>query len=169
MKYLLGLIALLLALNIFAQAEAENFYLNDAKISWQKAYDTEKTQEQVLSYFENSKIFKVVKIENNQIVGKLKPHATDPNKTGVAGIPPIVNKTDFNGDVVIQYRTKEKDYVVSFTNIHFVGRGDFLDKNEEQAFEEQYVSKSNYKYRPGFLKNPKEIYNTTFSELFKLD
>jgi hypothetical protein len=168
MKYLLILISLSFSLTLFAQAEDENFYLADGKMSWQKSYPTEKTKEEIITFFENSKIFKVVKIENNQIVGILKPHAVDPNKTGVAGVPPIINKTDFKGDVVIQYRVKEKDYVVSFTSLVFVGNGEVLAKNEEQAFEEQFVSKSSGKYRPGFLVKPKTVYNTTFIPIFEI-
>jgi len=168
MKYILTIISLMITLSSFAQAEAENFYLVDGKMSWQKAYSTDKSQEEVLSYFENSKIFKVVKIENNQVVGKLKRHVVDPNKTGVAGVPPIINKTDFSGEISIQYRVKEKDYVVSFTSLVFVGNGEILGKNEEQPFEEQFVSKSSGKYRPGFLVKPKTVYNTTFIPIFEI-
>lgn len=168
MKYILVLITLFFALNSFAQAEAENFYLVDGKISWQKSYVTDKGKEEVLTYFENSNIFKKVVIENGQIIGKLKNHATDPNKTGESNVPDIVNKTDFIGDVVIRYRSKEKDYVVQFTSLKVVGRGDYLKKKEEQPFENHFVSKSTGKYRPGFLKSPKEVYNLTFTPIFEI-
>lgn len=168
MKYILTLIITLLTISLFAQAEDQNFYLVDANMSWQKAYSTDKSKDQVLAYFENSDIFKKVVIENGQIVGKLDKHAVDPNKTGIPGVPPIINKTDFIGDIVIRYRAKEKDYVVQFTNLTMVGRGDLLKKNEEQVFEVQFVSKSSGKYRPGFLKRPKEVYNTTFTPIFEM-
>lgn len=168
LKLIITFILLFITVGVYAQAQDQNFYLNDGKISWQKAYATEKSKEEVYAYFENSELFSVVKLEKNQVVAKLNPHAVDPNITGVAGVPPIVNKTDFAGDVMIEYRAKEKDYVVSFMNMVFVGRGDFLKKKERQAFEEQFVSKSNYKYRPGFLKRPKKVYNTTFTPLFEM-
>lgn len=168
MKQLLIIFLLSISLNIFSQAEDQNFYLVDAKISWQKAYTTDKTKDEVLSYFENSDIFKKVTVENGQIIGRLKNHATDPNKTGEANVPDVVNKTDFMGDVVIRYRSKENDYVVQFTNLTMVGRGDYLKKKQEQAFEVQFVSKSSGKYRPGFLKSPKEVYNASFSPIFEI-
>ncbi len=166
--YILTAVALLFSSIVFSQAQDENFYLVEAEISWQKAYSTTKTEAQVFAYFEDSELFSVVKLEGKQLVGRLKNHATDPNKTGVAGVPAIVNKTDFKGNVSIQYRVEEKDYVVYFTNLLVVGRGDFLKKKEEQPFEQHFVSKASGKYRPGFLKKPKKVYNTTFSKLFEL-
>lgn len=168
MKQLLIIIFLIFSLDTFSQAEDQNFYLVDAKISWQKSYPTDKSKEEVLAYFEDADIFKKATVENGQIIGKLNNYATDPNKTGVANVPDIVNKNDFKGDVVIRYRAKEKDYVVQFTNLTMVGRGDFFKKKEEQAFEVQFVSKSSGKYRPGFLKSPKEVYNTTFIPIFEM-
>lgn len=168
LKLTIVIISLLTSIKTFAQAEDQNFYLNDGKISWQKAYSTEKGSEEIYTYFENSELFSIIKRDKDRLIGKLAYQATDPNITGVAGVPPIVNKTDFIADVMIQYRPKEKDYVVALTNLNFVGRGDFLKKKEEQAFEEQFVSKSNYKYRPGFLKRPKEVYNATLTPLFEI-
>lgn len=164
------LIVLFVLLPVFAlaQAEDENFYLNEQKLSWQKAYPTEKSMEEIYTYFEEHDMFKVVKIENKVLYAKLKPQSTD-LKVGSPGVPPIMVKTDYNGAVMIQYRQKEGDYVVSLTELQFVGKGDFLKKNEEQAFEVQFVHKTDNKYRPGFLRKPKRIYNGLFSELFELD
>lgn len=168
MKHLLFILLFSITINSYSQAEDQNFYLVDAKISWQKAYSTEKSKEELLSYFENAKIFKKVSIENGQIIAKLDNHAINLDKTGEANVPDIVNKTDFIGDVVIRYRSKEKDYVVQFTNLTVVGRGDFLKKKEEQSFETHFVSKSTGKYRPGFLRSPKEVYNATFTPIFEI-
>ncbi|MCW8898361.1 MAG: hypothetical protein OQJ96_11790 [Flavobacteriales bacterium] len=168
MKHIFLLLSLAFALNSFSQAEDENFYLNDSKITWQKAFSTKKTQAEVYAYFEKSKKFDVFKIENNQIFAKLKPHATDPKKTGVAAVPAIVNKNDFKGMVVIQYRPKEKDYLVTMTDMLLVGRGDFFKKNEEQTFEEHYLRKGVSEYRPFFVKQVKSVYNITFSTIFRM-
>jgi hypothetical protein len=168
MKYIIITIVSLFSLTVFSQAEDQNFYLVDGQINWQKAYSTEKNKEEVLAYFENSDIFKKVIIENGQIIGELKPHEVDPNKTGVADVPKIVNKNNFYGEVVIRYRSKEKDYVVQFTNLKFYGTGEYLKKKAEKPFEEQFYSVSTGKYRPGFLKSPKEVYNITFLPIFEM-
>ncbi len=168
MKHIFLLLSLAFALNGFSQAEDENFYLNDSKITWQKAFSTKKTQAEVYAYFEKSKKFDVFKIENNQIFAKLKSHATDPKKTGVAAVPAIVNKNDFKGMVVIQYRPKEKDYLVTMSNMLLVGRGDFFKRNEEQTFEEHYLRKDVSEYRPFFVKQVKSVYNITFSTIFRM-
>lgn len=165
------LIVLFVLMPVFAlaQAEDENFYLNDEKLSWQKAYATDKSMEEVYTYFENSALFEKVRIENKVFYAKLKSQQTDAKKTGIPGVPPIVYKTDYKSDVMIQYRPKEKDYVVSMTDIVFVGRGDFLKKNEKKPFEEEFVRAGETKYRPGFLRKPKKVYNFYFSALFELN
>jgi len=168
MQYYILLLSLVITSHVFSQAEDENFYLNDNKIIWQKAFSTKKSQEEVYAYFEKSKLFDDFKIENNQIFAKLKPHATDPKKTGVAAVPEVVNKNDFKGMVVIEYRAKEKDYVVTMTDMVLVGRGDFLKKNEEQPFEENYLKKGISEYRPFFVKQVKSVYNTTFLSIFEM-
>ncbi len=168
MKYLALLFSIAISLNILAQAQDENFYLNDDKLTWQKAYTTDKSKEEVYAYFEQSEIFDKVKIEGNVVVGKLTTFFVDEKKVGVPGVPDIIRKTDFKGDVTIEYRAKEKDYVVSFTNLVFVGRGDFLKKKEEQPFESQFVRVGYNEYRPGFLKKPKEVYNFTISPIFEM-
>jgi hypothetical protein len=168
MKKLIIALLMIVPISLIAQAEDENFYLSDGKISWQKSYSTTKTQAEIYAYFEESDIFKVVKIEENVVVGRLKNHATNPDKTGVAGVPAIVNKTYFKGDVQIQYRAKEKDYVVSFSDLTFVGRGEMMKKKEEKPFEAQFYSSSTQKYRPGFLKSPKKVYNATFIPIFEM-
>lgn len=168
MKNLITAILVCISFNLFSQAEDDNFYLVDSKISWHKTYKTNKTLEQVLAYFEESDIFKKVKIENNQVFGQLNPHATNPKITGVPGVHPLVNKTDFKGDVNIQYRSKEKEYVVYFTNLTQVGRGDLLKKNEEQTFEQNFLKAGISEYRPYFLKRNKTVYNETFIPIFEI-
>ncbi len=168
MQYFILLLSLVFTLHVFSQAEDENFYLNDNKITWQKAFSTKKSQEEVYAYFEKSKLFDVFKIDNNQIFATLKSHSTDPKKTGVAGVPEVVNKNDFKGMVVIQYRAKEKDYMVTMTDMVLVGRGDFLKKNEEQTFEENYLRKGISEYRPFFVKQVKSVYNSTFSAIYEI-
>lgn len=168
MKYFFSLIFLSLNLLCLAQAEDENFYLNDAKISWSKSYPTTLSKEAIFAFYEKSKLFDKIKIENGVFYATLKPLATDPKKTGVADVPELVNKTDFKGDVVIQYRAKEKEYVISITNLKVIGRGDFLKKNEEQTFEENYLRKGVSAYRPFFLKLVKSVYNSRFSEVLEM-
>ena len=51
----------------------------------------------------------------------------------------------------------------------FYGYGDFLKKGEQKAFEVEFVRAGENKYRPGFLRKPKGVYNFTFSELFEMD
>ncbi|MCB0403115.1 MAG: hypothetical protein KDD41_13590 [Flavobacteriales bacterium] len=168
MKQLFLSLCLLVAASMFAQAEDQNFYLNDDKISWQKAYATEKSKEEVYQYFENSDIFQKVKQEGNLIIGRLNYYSVDVKKVGIVGVPQIVQKTDFTANVSISYRPEEKDYVVSLSDLVFVGRGDFLKKKEEKPLEEQFVRTGYNEYRPGFLKRPKEVYNTTISPIFEM-
>lgn len=168
MKYLITTLLVFIALNVFSQAQDENFYLADSKISWSRAYKTEQTKEVVYSYFENSDLFSSFKIVNDQIFAELKPHATNPKITGVAAVPKIVNDNDFKGNVSIKYRPKEKEYVVTFDNLLFVGRGGYFKKKEEQLFEDHFLQKGVSEYRLYFLKKPKSVYNQTFEKIFMI-
>lgn len=166
MKFILTSTLLFLTLSLLSQAQDENFYLTDSKISWSKAYKTDKTKEQVFKYFEDSELFNEFKIINDQIFAVLKPHATNPKITGVAGVHKIVNDNDFKGDVSIVYRAKEKEYVVTFEKLKFVGRGNYFKKKEEQLFEDHFLQKDISEYRLYFLKKPKTVYNQTFDKIF---
>jgi mRNA-degrading endonuclease YafQ of YafQ-DinJ toxin-antitoxin module len=166
MKYIITSTLLLLTISLFSQAQDENFYLSESKISWSKAYKTDKTKEQVFAYFEKSDLFSVFKIVNDQVFAVLNPHATNPKITGVAGVPKIVNDNDFIGDVSIVYRSKEKEYVITFEKLKFVGRGNYFKKKEEQSFEDHFLQKDISEYRLYFLKKPKTVYNQTFEKIF---
>lgn len=168
MKYILTLILISLKLISYAQAEDQNFYLNDSKITWSKSYSTKLSKDMIFAFYTKSGLFDKIKIENGVFYATLKPLATDPKKTGVADVPEVVNKTDFKGNVVIQYREKEKEYVITIADLKIIGRGDFLKKNEEQTFEENYLKKGVSEYRPFFLRHVKPVYNNRFSEVFEM-
>jgi len=169
MKNILWLVIFILStIQTFSQAEDQNFILSDSKIIWQKVYKTNKSKDELIKYFKESEIFSLFKVENNQIIAQLKPHHTDPKKTGVAGVPPLINKTDFIGLVVIDFKEKEKMYRVTFSNINIVGKGELLSKGEKQTFEENFLRKGVSAYRPFFLVKPCKIYNTTFTEIFTI-
>jgi hypothetical protein len=165
MKNLLIIIVLLT--NIGTKAQTNNFYLSDSKISWQKVYETSKSKTELMSSFTTAGIFeKKFKVVADTIFAQLKPHKTDPDKTGTAGVPEPVNKTDFKGLVTIYF--KDKEYKVVFQNILLIGRGDFLKKKEEKRIEEYFVRRTKSEYTPGFLKKPIRIYDITFNEIFEL-
>ncbi len=167
MKYLIIVITVLISLKSNGQAEDQNFILNGPNIIWQKVYETKKNKEELITYFKESDIFWFVKTESDTIFTKLKPQKINPVKTGVAGIPPIVNKTTFKGLVKIEL--KDKKYRVTMSNILLIGDGEILKKGEEQTFEENYLNKDKTAYRPFFLKKPKAVYNIHFNELFEIE
>ena len=169
MRHLIFLLPVIISINSFGQAQDENFYLNDDKLTWQKAYATDKTKEEVFNYFMESNILDKAKIEGNIVVAKLTPQFVDEKKVGIPGVPEIIRDNDFIGDVIVDYKTKEKEYVITVSNLQFLGRGDHLKKNEKQDFEEQFVRIGYNKYRPGFLKRPKEVYNFTISPIFEMN
>lgn len=167
MKYLIVVISLFIATNSNAQAEDANFLLKNFEISWQKVYDAKMTKEEIITYFKASDKFWLIEVVNDTIFTKLKPQKIDPAKTGVAGVPVIVNKTSFKGLVIIEL--KEKKYRVTLKNIVLIGDGELLKKGEEQTFEQNYLNKELIAYRPFFLKGPKEIYNLHFNNIFEIE
>jgi hypothetical protein len=166
MKYLLIFILATSTLVAKAQAESENFYLSEGKISWKKVYETTLSKEDVIKFYKASGLFWSTETVADTLFCKLKQQRVDPSKTGVAGVPEIVNKTSFKG--LVRIELKDKKYRIVFTDIVLVGDGEILKKGEEQTLEFNFLTKENTEYRPGFLKKPNTIYNTTFTELFQI-
>ncbi len=166
MKHLLVITILFCSIILKAQSEAENFYLSAPEMSWKKIYETNKTKQELISYFKSSELFWSTETIGDTVFAKLKPQQVDPTKTGVAGVPEIVNKTAFKG--LVRIEVKDKKYRIIFKKIMLVGNGEILKKGEEQTFESNFLTKENTEYRPGFLKKPNTIYNITFSNLFEI-
>lgn len=166
MKYLIIAFTLLTSITIQAQSENENFYLSDNEISWKKVYETTKTKQELMDYFKESGLFWSTETVADTMFCKLKAQHVDETKTGVAGVPAIVNKTAYKG--LVRIELKDKKYRVIFKNIILIGDGEILKKGEEQTFEFNFLTKENTEYRPGFLKKPNSIYNITFSDLFEI-
>lgn len=166
MKYLFILFFLASTLFANAQAESENFYLSDGVISWKKIYETTLSKDDIIKHFKASDLFWSTETIADTLFCKLKQQRVDPTKTGVAGVPEIVNKTAYKGLVKIEL--KDKKYRIIFNNIILVGDGEILKKGEEQTLEYNFLTKENSEYRPGFLKKPNTVYNTTFNELFQI-
>lgn len=166
MKNLLIVITLLITVAVQAQSENENFYLAENAVSWKKVYETTKSKQEVINYFKESGLFWSTETVADTLFCKLKAQHVDETKTGVAGVPSIVNKTAFKG--LVRIELKDKKYRVIFSNIILVGDGEILKKGEEQSFEYNFLTKENTEYRPGFLKKPNSIYNITFSDLFEI-
>ena len=166
MKHLLIVFTLLITVAVKAQSENENFYLAENTVSWKKVYETTKSKQEVINYFKESGLFWSTETVADTLFCKLKAQHVDETKTGVAGVPAIVNKTAFKG--LVRIELKDKKYRVIFSNIILVGDGEILKKGEEQTFEYNFLTKENTEYRPGFLKKPNSIYNITFSDLFEI-
>ena len=164
MKYLLIALTAIISLTINAQ---ENFHLTSGEVTWEKVYETTKTKEQVIAHFEQSKLFKLFKVEEGKVFATLKPHPIDVDRTGIAGVPEILRKTDFAGDILIRF--KDNKYRITFTKIVLVGHGDVLKKGARQPFEKHYVNKDGKDYRKYFVKKPRTIYNNHFNELFVIE
>lgn len=167
MRRFFTLLFVVISIHAWSQAEDENFYLLDSKIFWRKAFPTEKPKDDIFRKYLESKVFDKIELIDDRLVGVIKPHQVDEKKTGVAGVPPIVNKPDFIANVIIEYRSKEKDYVISMSDILLVGTGEIIKKKEKQPFELHYLKKGITEYRPYFLKRPMKVYNITFSEIFE--
>lgn len=163
MKYIIIAISLITTLTLSAQ---DNFVLTEGEVSWEKVYESEKTKEEIIAHFENSGLFKIFKVVDDKILTTLKPQPIDVVKTGIAGVPTILRKTDFAGTVIISF--KPGKYRVSYSKILLVGHGDLIKKGERQAFELHYVNKDGKDYRKYFVKKPRTIYNEHFNEIFTI-
>jgi hypothetical protein len=167
MKYLIIAIALLTTINL--KAQEDHFSLTEGKGNWQKVYETKKSKEELIAHFENSELFKRVKVEEDKIMATLKPQAIDKDDKAIAGSlpPPLTVKANYAGTVII--RLKDNKYRVTFSDILLVGNGELIKKGEKQTFEKHYVNKDGKAFRNSFQKKPSVIYNAAFSRIFQLE
>jgi hypothetical protein len=163
MKYLIIAFVLISTLSLKAQ---DNFFLASGEVTWEKVYESEKTKEVIIAHFEKSGLFKPFLVEDGKVIATLKPQPIDVDRTGIAGVPTILRKTDFSGTIMIRF--KDGKYRVTYTKIMLVGHGDLIKKGERQSFENHYVNKDGKDYRKYFVKKPRTIYNNHFTELFEL-
>jgi len=166
MKYLIVGAFLISSLTASSQKGEDFFQLSNSKIAWQKVYETPKTKEQLITYFEEYKKFTAIRLVSDTIFAKLRPQAIDVNVFGTVGVPSLVNKCKYKGWVKIEMR--DNKYRVTFNRLKLVGNGEILKKNAEQTFEENFVRKDVSEYRPFFTKKPKDVYNHFFNAVFEI-
>ena len=166
MNYLIIAISLITTLSLTAQ---ENFVLTEGKVSWQKVYETTKSKEELIIYFENSGLFKSFKVEEGKIIAKLKPQAIDKDDKKIAGTlpPPLTVKANYAGTVIIGL--KDGKYRVTYKDILIVGNGELIKKGEKQPFELHYVNKDGKAFRISFKKKPSIVYNAAFTDTFLIE
>jgi len=166
MKYIIATILFISSYNINAQKEEDSFQLSNYQITWQKVYETPKTKGELLTYFEEYNKFTAIRIIADTILAKLQPQEIDVTVFGVVGVPVLVNKCKYKGDVRIEIR--DEKYRVTFSHLELIGDGEVLKKNETQTFEENFVRKDVSEYRPFFTKKPKDVYNHFFNTVFEI-
>ena len=167
MKYLLTTTLLISSFVVNAQKTEDYFQLSNSEMTWEKVYETTKTKEQLIAYFEEYDKFTAVRVVADTILAKLKPQAIeDINVFGVVGLPPLVNKSKYKG--LVRIEIKGSRYRVTFNHLELVGDGEIIKKNEDQTFEENFVRKDVSEYRPFFTKKPKDVYNYWFNTVFEI-
>ena len=167
MRYLIIAIALITSVTLNAQND--QFFLSEGKVTWQKVYETTKTKEELITYFKNSGLFKNFKAEEDNIFASLKRQSIDKEDREIAGTlpPPLTVKANYAGTVIIGL--KDNKYRVTFKEILVVGNGELIKKGEKQPFEQHYVNKDGKDFRISFNKKSRVIYNAAFSAIFKLE
>tara|TARA_B100000809_G_scaffold139329_2_gene136966 strand:- start:9283 stop:9804 length:522 start_codon:yes stop_codon:yes gene_type:complete len=165
MKYIIIAITLITTLNLSAQ---DNFVLTEGKVTWQKVYETKKSKEELISYFKSSGLFKLFRVEDEQVIATLRPQVIDKDDKKIAGtLPPALTvKANYAGTVIIGL--KDYKYRVTYKDILIVGNGELIKKGEKQPFEQHYVNKDGKAFRISFNKKPKTIYNAAFNQTFEM-
>jgi hypothetical protein len=166
MKYII--IAITLITTISLKAQDDHFSLTEGKVTWQKVYDVETPPAEIISYYKNSGLFKLFRVEDGQIIATLRPQPIDKSNKKIAGTlpPPLVVKTSFAGTIQIGF--KDNQYRISYQEILLVGDGEMIKKGEKQPFEKHYVNKDGKDFRISFNKKPRTIYNLAFDDALKM-
>ncbi len=167
-KILLVLTFILIIFDTSAQDTSNNFVAENNFVFWQKVFETDLTEIELITLVKESGFLENYQIEENKIYGNLKPIDADFKGAGFSEMvcPMYIARSFFDGFVIIEF--KENRYRVTLKNIMLTQKyDDGLSKEGERTTLETFALKNGQNVmKSAFVKNPSFILNFTFSNIF---
>lgn len=157
----------------FNQTENENFLIESNQVVWQKTYDTELSNEDVIDKIKSAGKFENINIVQDKVTADIRDLSIDYIGFGESEMstPMYLSRSFVKAFIVFEF--KDKKYRTTIKNIKFIQKyDDALSKaNEVTEIETYALSKKNTEFKNSFSKKPTKILNYTFSKIteFKKD
>jgi hypothetical protein len=149
------------------QNENQNFQIENGGLIWQKIYENEINQDDLVEQLETSGKFENINKSDNQITANFSNLTIDYKGFGSSEMntPMYIARSYTNGFVIIDI--KENKYRITIKGIKLIQKySDGLSDGGEMTDLETFALKQgNSKFRTSYLKKPAEILNFTFQNL----
>jgi hypothetical protein len=169
MKHLLIIFISVFITNI--QSDNENFQVENGSLVWQKVYQTDLSQEELIKQIKTSGKFDEIKSFEDNLSASISRNKLDFKELGESNssVPIYIASSDISGFILFEF--KEKKYRVTVKNIKLVQQyKDALSEEGELTNIEDFALKNkNSEFRSSFLKKPAQILDYTFTKLTKIE
>lgn len=151
--------------------EFENYKLENGNLIWQKIYETELTNDDLLKSFKTSGIIKEIEKSENTIIGIIENLDIDYKGFGNTEMNTAmyISRSYFKSFVLIEM--KEKRYRITLKEMKLVQKyNDGLSEEGEISELKNYaINKKNSAFKKGFKKSPSKILTFTFDKVFDIE
>jgi hypothetical protein len=152
----------LFILSVNSQEKVGNFEIEGREIIWQKVFDSNLNNEEIIEKIKDSGTIENLSFGENKVSGDLKPMEADFRGAGYSeiGTPMIVYRSFINGFVIAEF--KEGKYRITIKRIILTKK---YDQGDKTSLEYYGLNRRN-EFTNVFRKSAGEILDFTFSEKF---
>lgn len=168
MRIILFIITILCFKSYSQNLEFDNFKLNEVNLVWQKVYETELSNNEILKSFKTSGIITEIDTLENSITGTIKNLSLDYKGFGKSEMSTSMYITRSYFQCFVLIELKEKRYRITLKEMKLVQKySDALSEEGEISELEDYAIKNSKKdFKKSFKKSPSGILNYTFDKVF---
>ncbi|MEB8345869.1 hypothetical protein OO010_07415 [Flavobacteriaceae bacterium KMM 6898] len=151
----------------FNLSETDNFVIENGQVIWQKVYETDLTNEELVIQIKTSGQFENVSENKESLTAEINQLSMDFKGYGISEMstPMYVSRSYVKTFALIEF--KEKRYRVTLKNIKFVRKyEDALSKEGETTDLELFaLKKRNTEFKSKFLNKPSKNMDFTFQKV----
>ena len=170
MRTILLIITIICFKSYSQDLEFENFKLEDGNLVWQKVYETELSNDEIIKSFKTSGIIKNLENLENSLTGTIENLDLDYKGFGKTEMNTAmyISRSYFKSFVLIEL--KEGRYRITLKEMKLVQKySDGLNEEGEISELKDYAVKNNNSdFRKSFKKAPSGILNFTFDKVFEI-
>ncbi|WP_026934271.1 hypothetical protein [Christiangramia echinicola] len=169
MKHLYLIFISLFLIN--SQNNNDNFSIDEGKLIWQKVYETELNQDELLNEIKASGNFQEIESFGDKISANITRRELKFVEVGESNstIPIYIASNDITGFILFEF--KDNKYRVTIKNIKLVKqyKDALSDEGELTNIEDFALKNKDAELKKSFLKKPSKVIDFTFSKLTKIE
>lgn len=171
MKNIITLTLLLISqISISQKLECNNFIFENGVVKWQKVYNSELNQQDIIQLFNKSGFIREFNYSNNTITGLINKTEIDYTGYGKSEISTESYISDSYFSCFILIELKQNRYRITLSDLKLIQRYEVGSIKMGRISElKDFAIKTNYSdFRNRFKNNSSKILNYTYDRLFRL-